>query len=110
MMAIFLPKQASEIVYAHLPSLCYTASLANNSSPKIRLVSLNVSAEKRIAASLGIPRAGVIGIVEDAPGATALLEYVREQVPPIEIPWISRALNGDWMSTQVESNATSHSR
>lgn len=110
MAAIFLPRPANDILYTHLPPLCYTASLANKSAPDIRLVLLDRSAERRLAASMGIPRAGVIGIMEDAPGSKALLEYVREQIPAVEIPWMSQALNGDWMGTQTELNATGLSR
>jgi ribonuclease P/MRP protein subunit POP3 len=53
---------------------------------------------------MGLPRAGVIGVLEDAPGASPLIEYVRENVDPVEVPWLEKALSGQWMGMNVETH------
>ncbi|GAB7349824.1 hypothetical protein MBLNU459_g0531t1 [Dothideomycetes sp. NU459] len=108
--AVFLPKAASDVMYAHLPSLCYTASLVCGDSQGIRLILLDPSTERRLASTLGIPRAGVVGIMEDTPGAAPLLDYVREIVPTVELPWMTKAFRGYWMGTRIDAETPGHSR
>ncbi|TKA71865.1 hypothetical protein B0A49_03584 [Cryomyces minteri] len=67
--AMFLSKSCNDLIYAHRAQ----------------------HPEKRIAAAIGLPRAGVIGVLEHAPGADALLSYVRENVEPVDIPWLNDA-------------------
>jgi ribonuclease P/MRP protein subunit POP3 len=102
---VFLPKPRDNLVYSHLPLLCYTSSA--NEKDKVqqtRLVLLDPSSERILAASMGLPRAGVIGVFDNAPGAGPLLEYVRQNVDPVEIPWLEKALSGQWMGTNVETH------
>ena len=98
--AIFLPKSASPILYAHFPLLALAASSAYPSQPLTRLVPLPASAEKKLAAALGIPRAGVIG-VKDVEEAKSLLVFVREHVPIVEVPWLAESKDGKWMGTKI---------
>lgn len=102
---VFLPKPRDNLVYSHLPLLCYTSSA--NEKDKVqqtRLVLLDPSSERILAASMGLPRAGVIGVFDNAPGAGPLLEYVRQNVDPVEIPWLEKALSGQWMGMNVETH------
>lgn len=102
---VFLPKLRNNLVYSHLPLLCYTSSATQKDKvQRTRLVLLDSSCERIIATAMGLPRAGVIGLFDDAPGALSLLEYVRENVDPIEVPWLEKALSGQWMGMNVETH------
>jgi len=101
---VFLPKPRDSLVYSHLPLLCYTSSATQkDKAQRTRLVLLDSSYERTIATAMGLPRAGVIGVFDDAPGALSLLEYVRENVDPVEVPWLEKALSGQWMGMNVET-------
>ncbi|KAG9660340.1 hypothetical protein KCU98_g3480, partial [Aureobasidium melanogenum] len=102
---VFLLKPKDNLVYAHLPLLCYTASCAQkNKAQCTRLVLLDPSCERTFATAMGLPRAGVIGVFDNAPGAAPLLEYVRDNVDPVEVPWLDKALSGHWMGINVETH------
>jgi ribonuclease P/MRP protein subunit POP3 len=102
---VFLPKPRDNLVYSHLPLLCYTSSATQKDKvQRTRLVLLDPSCERTIATAMGTPRAGVIGVFDDAPGALSLLEYVRDNVDPIEVPWLEKALSGQWMGMNVETH------
>jgi len=101
---VFLPKPRDNLVYSHLPLLCYTSSATHkDKAQRTRLVLLDSPCERTIATAMGLPRAGVIGVFDDAPGALSLLEYVRENVDPVEVPWLEKALSGQWMGMNVET-------
>jgi ribonuclease P/MRP protein subunit POP3 len=100
--AIFMTEAAiNHLPYSHLPTLTALASASHPSSPKIRLVQLRSVAEAAICKALGLPRAGVIGILTDAPGAGPLLEYVREVVDAVDVPWTREVAAGRWMGTKI---------
>ncbi|KAI5208976.1 hypothetical protein E4T39_01087 [Aureobasidium subglaciale] len=100
---VFLPKPRENLVYAHLPLLCYTSSVKyKEKAQQTRLVLLDSSCERTIAAAMGLPRAGVIGVFDDAPGSVSLLAYVRDNVVPIEVPWLEKALSGNWTGITTE--------
>lgn len=102
---VFLPKPKDNLVYGHLPLLCYTTSCAQkNKAQCIRLVLLDPSCERTIATAMGLSRAGAIGVFDNAPGAAPLLEYVRDNVDPVEVPWLEKALSGQWMGINVETH------
>lgn len=102
---VFLPKPRDNLVYSHLPLLCYTSSAnQEDKAQQTRLVLLDPSSERNLAAAMGLPRAGVVGVFDDAPGAGSLLEYVRENVDPVKIPWLEKALSGQWMGMNVETH------
>ncbi|KAI4723244.1 hypothetical protein E4T48_00547 [Aureobasidium sp. EXF-10727] len=102
---VFLPKPKDNLVYAHLPLLCYTSSITKKDKAQhTRLVLFDPSYERTIATAMGLPRTGVIGVFEDAPGAAPLLTYVRENMDPVEVPWLEKALSGQWMGMNVETH------
>jgi ribonuclease P/MRP protein subunit POP3 len=102
---VFLPKPRDNLVYSHLPLLCYTSSAnQEDRAQQTRLVLLDPSSERTLAAAMGLPRVGVVGVFDDAPGAGSLLGYVRENVDPVKIPWLEKALSGQWMGTNVETH------
>ncbi|KAF2100377.1 hypothetical protein NA57DRAFT_54469 [Rhizodiscina lignyota] len=103
--AIFLPKARNDMIYAHLPLLAQTASSAQNlpAHSATRLVPLDSKHEQKLASSLGLPRAGVVGLMEGAPGTDALIEYVRSKVEPIDVPWLREAAEAKYMGLKVDA-------
>lgn len=65
------------------------------------MVPLDETSERRLAAAVGISRIGVIGVMSSAPRAAPLLEYVREHVKPLGVPWVKETSEGRWLGTQI---------
>ncbi|KAI9880217.1 MAG: hypothetical protein M1830_004803 [Pleopsidium flavum] len=102
--AIFVPRSSQpSILYAHLPLLIATASLASSFSPPIRLVTLPKVADARLSAALALPRVGLIGLMEGAPHSAALSDYVREHVSKVEVPWLNEAKAGKYLPLKVKA-------
>ncbi|WEW57865.1 RNase P and RNase MRP subunit [Emydomyces testavorans] len=71
-------------LYAPIPLLITTASRALPPGKKPRLVYLPKGSELRLSKALGLPKVGIIGITDCSPALT-LIEYVRQNVPPLDI-------------------------
>ena len=100
--AIFAPRSdQAPILSSHLPLLVHTASLARSSSPAIRLVNLSKGAEARLCAAVHLPRVSFVGLFEDASNATPLINFVRERVTPIEVPWLKEVRMGVYMPVEI---------
>jgi ribonuclease P/MRP protein subunit POP3 len=100
--ATFLTETATtHLPYSHLPTLTALASTRHPSLPKIRLVQLKTAAEATICEAIGLPRAGVVGVLAGAPGAGPLLEYVRETVDAVDVPWTREVAAGEWLGTKI---------
>ena len=107
--AIFVPHSDQHaMLYAHIPLLAKLTSSAFTTVPSTRLVVLSKGAEQRLGSALAIPRVGVIGLSRDAPESAALMEFVRQRVPEIEIPWLDEIAAGSYLPVkidQIESSA-----
>lgn len=99
---VFLSKADDDLLYAHLPALCATASARRSKQTAIRIINLDASAETQLAGALQLPRVGVVGIPEDCPNAAPLVEYVRAHVECVEIPWLTEALSGQYQPLKIE--------
>lgn len=99
--AVFLPKPKNDLLYAHLPVLALTGSTTYADKPVTRLVPMPAGAEEKLASVLHIPRAGVVGVMQNAPGADALLAYVEEHVEVVKVPWLEEARLGRYLATKV---------
>ncbi|KAI9815551.1 MAG: hypothetical protein M1827_002685 [Pycnora praestabilis] len=105
--AVFLPRGAQPpILHSHLPLLTATASLSNPSSPKIRLVTLPKNAEARLAATLSLPRVGLLGLMKDASHAEPLIEYVQQNVGAVEVPWLEEVTAGEYLPVKINALET----
>ena len=82
------------------------ASLAVPASPPIRIITLPEGAEERLKTTLGIPRVGMIGLKDSAPGASSLIEHIRHKVPELEIPWLQEAVRGAYLAVKVNAFQT----
>lgn len=106
--AVFvLGSDRPSILYSHLPLLIKTASLVSSSSPPPRLVSLPKGAEERLSAALSIPRAGLIGFIEGAPNTDSFIDFIRQQVPEVEVPWLHEAAAGAYLPVNIRTIQTS---
>jgi ribonuclease P/MRP protein subunit POP3 len=97
------PMPASSLPHAHLPTLVYLSS--TRSDPPTRLVALSTASESRLASILQLPRVGAIGILEGAPGADALVDYVRKHVKPVQCDWLEEALKAEWKGVKTTVQA-----
>lgn len=104
LVAIFLtPSSLNYLPYSHLPTLTALASVAHPDRPAIRLIQLPNTAEGKICSALGQPRAGVIGVLADAPSTGALLECVMA-VEPVDVPWTKEVKAGTWLGTKISTS------
>lgn len=105
--AVFVPRSdQAPILASHVPLLVHRASLATPASPATRLVNLSKGAEARLCAALHLPRVSFVGLFEDAPNATALIDLVRERVAPIEVPWLKAVSLGLYMPVEIKAIET----
>lgn len=100
---IFLtqPSPSTHIPYTALPFLSRLASSRQLSLSPTRLVPLSIASEVKLCKALGISRVGIIGIFDGAPGPSALMEYVRNKVEVVDVPWVKEVNSGDWLGTKI---------
>lgn len=94
------------ILYAHLPQLIATTSLACPSHSAIRLIALPNGASKRMSSVLQIPHVSIVGLYAGAPRATPLIDLVRNHVSPIEIPWLKSLILGTYLPVEIKFSKT----
>ena len=108
LLAVFVPRfDQPSTMHSHLPLLITTASLATPSQHTIRLVSLPKGAEARLCGALQLPRVGLVGLMRDAPNAAPLVDFILENVPSVEIPWLEHARGGQYLPVQIRATQTS---
>ncbi len=108
--AVFLLRPLDELIYTHLPTLCYIASLAHPELPGTRLVLLDESAESQIAKVVGLARVSVLAFLEPesespeavVPRLESLMAYVREHVEEAGAGWLADAVGARWLGTKVD--------
>ena len=100
--AVFLTQSPPPFQYTHLPVLTALAASSHREISAPRLIPLDSSAEQKLSRALGIPRVGVIGVLQDAPGAGPLIDYVREHVGAVEVPWVKETIEGRFLGTNID--------
>ncbi|TLD20926.1 putative RNA-processing protein [Venturia nashicola] len=100
---IFLTAQSpsTHLPYTPLPLLTALSSKNHPALAPTRLIPLSTGSEAKLCSALGIPRVGIIGVFEDAPGAKGLVDYVRENVEVVDVPWVKEAGKGEWLGTKI---------
>ncbi|ROT35986.1 hypothetical protein SODALDRAFT_55740 [Sodiomyces alkalinus F11] len=84
---------------SHFPEMVAAASRVLPSASPIRLVGYSKSCADRLSASLGISRVSSVGIRQGAPMSQALIDYVRDCVPPIVVRWLQEAESAEYRHT-----------
>jgi len=101
---VFVPRSDQpSIMNSHLPTLVATASLVVPAAPAIRLVNLPKGAEKRLCTALRLTRITFIGLLEGAPNAAPLIDFVREHISAVEVPWVEEAVIGTFHPVNVKA-------
>ncbi|KAI1143857.1 hypothetical protein F5Y05DRAFT_8499 [Hypoxylon sp. FL0543] len=90
----------------HLPQMVAVASKSDPQQPPIRLVGLSKSCRDRLSESLGIPRVSCVGLRDQAPNSKALVEFVRQHVPAVEIRWLEEARQAKHRGTNINAIET----
>ena len=80
----------ANIVTAQLPPL--VAMARHRRQLETLLVPLPRGAAARLSSATGIPRAGLVGIAQDAPESRPLLHFLAETVPPVKVPFVEEGL------------------
>ncbi|KAI0969305.1 hypothetical protein F4678DRAFT_473929 [Xylaria arbuscula] len=91
---------------SHLPQMVAVAAKSHPSQPPTRLVELPRACEGRLCESLGIPRVSCVAICAGAPNSNALVDFAREHVATIKVPWFNEAADGDYRATKINSIET----
>ncbi|KAB5570069.1 hypothetical protein GE09DRAFT_1170934 [Coniochaeta sp. 2T2.1] len=89
--------------HSHFPQMVAVASKAVPSKQPIRLVGFSEACEDRLSSALAIPRVSSIGLREGAPQTKALIEFVREHVPPVEMSWFREVESGRFLETKINA-------
>ena len=106
--AVFVPhSDQPAMLNAHIPLLAKLTSSAFATLPPTRLVALPKGAEQRLGSALGIPRVGLIGLYRDAPDSAALIEFVEQKVPEIEVSWVEEVAAGLYLPVKIDETETS---
>jgi ribonuclease P/MRP protein subunit POP3 len=108
---VFLTAPPTSLPYSHLPTLCALASENHPSGTTPLLIPLHATStttsfetpEAQLASALGIPRVGVVAVLDTAinHGAKGLLEHCKENLEPVDVPWLREARAGKWMGTKI---------
>ncbi|OIW33982.1 hypothetical protein CONLIGDRAFT_569207 [Coniochaeta ligniaria NRRL 30616] len=89
--------------HSHFPQMVAVASKSVPGRQPIRLVGFSAACEERLSSSLGIPRVSSIGLREGAPQTKALVEFVREHVPPVDMSWFQEVKGGQFIETKINA-------
>ncbi|PVH98417.1 hypothetical protein DM02DRAFT_673424 [Periconia macrospinosa] len=112
------PNPSLSLAHAHIPPLIQLSTLSTPplpSSPqpansdqtqKTYTIPLPTTAEAALASALHIPRVGALAILDGAPGAEALVEYVKGNVGDdgvVECKWVAEAMGAAWRGVKIVS-------
>lgn len=91
---------------SHFPQMVASASVEAAPNDKIRLVGFSKACSDRLSATLGIARVSSLAVESEAPGAEALLDFVRKNVSPVQVSWLSEAQDGRYRATKINTIET----
>ncbi|KAF2676666.1 hypothetical protein K458DRAFT_351426 [Lentithecium fluviatile CBS 122367] len=96
------PSSSSSSSSSSIAAAASMSLVASANSKATRLITLPPASEAQLASTLHVPHVGALAIKEGAPGADALVGYVREHVGLTECAWIDEAMSGEWKATKVD--------
>ncbi|AEO69259.1 uncharacterized protein THITE_2119448 [Thermothielavioides terrestris NRRL 8126] len=92
----------SSAFHCHFPQMVALAARSQKADDAVRLVGLSKACEDRLSAALGIPRVSSIALREGAPQAKGLVDFVREHVAPVKVPWLEEAQAAQFLETRID--------
>lgn len=96
----------SPAFHSHFPQMVAMASISLPAGQSIRLVGFSKACEDRLSSCLGIPRTSCIAIRDNPHVARGIIEFVRDRVPSMEVPWLQEAHNGQFLETKINTYKT----
>ncbi|KAJ0118458.1 hypothetical protein J7T55_009241 [Diaporthe amygdali] len=88
--------------FSHLPQMVAVAS--RQLKEPIRLVGFSKSCEEKMSTCLGIPRVSSVALrAGDSGQLKALVDFVRQQVPPVEAPWLEDGGKDVFRETKINT-------
>lgn len=100
--AVFVVRAGqSPAFHCHIPQMVAVAAPGCPAGQGTRLVGLSGPCGQRLSACLGVPRVSCVGLRADAPGAAALVEYVRGNVTEVDIAWLREGAGGVFKATKI---------
>lgn len=108
-LAIVLVTGSQEsMVYSHLPVMCALASASCAAEQGIRLIYLDADADahSQLGLALGLPRVGVIGIIEsdvyEVPAAVKdMIAFCRSNLSPIKSSLLDQSAAGSYRPVKI---------
>lgn len=80
--------------------------MASGSKRPIHLVKLPKTAEDNLSAALGVPRVNMLGLLDGAPGAEALLNLMTREVGEVTVPWYEDAIAAVYLPVNIRATET----
>lgn len=91
-------------LFSHLPQMIAMASKSQQLAEPIRLVGFSKACEERLSACIGIPRVTSVGLrAGEMTQLQAVVDFVRERVPPLDVPWLEQAAKGSYHETKINT-------
>ncbi|RMZ92003.1 hypothetical protein DV736_g739, partial [Chaetothyriales sp. CBS 134916] len=84
-----------------LPLLVALASMAGGSDQPIRLVGISSQFETAVSNAVFLPRVGVMALYEDSQSSKALVNYIRNEVPPVKVAWLEQARSSSYLPLKL---------
>ena len=105
--AVFASRSSQpSIWHAHLPQLIAAVSSRYPNLPPIRLVQLPKGCEEIVCSSIGLPRASFVAVMNDAPQSKHLVDFVRANVPVIDMEWLREAQIARYLPVKINTIQT----
>lgn len=99
--AVFVARSGQPSAFhSHFPQM---VAVASSSKEPIRLIGFSKSCEDRLSSCLGIPRVSSIGLRDGVPQTKALLDFLRQHVPAVDMPWLQEARSGKYLDTKINA-------
>lgn len=89
---------------SHFPQMVAVASKFQQLEEPLRLVGFSKSCEDRLGACLGVPRVSSLALrVDGTAQSRALVDIVRQRVPPVEAPWLDETVRAKFHETKINA-------
>jgi ribonuclease P/MRP protein subunit POP3 len=105
--AVFVVRSGqSSAFHCHFPQMVAVASKRQQSGHDIRLVGLSKPCADRLSSCLGLPRVSSVGIRNGAPNSSALVNFARSHVSPVQISWVMQVQDVWFRKTKINAIET----
>lgn len=89
---------------SHLPQMVAVASKSQQLAEPTRLVGFSKACEERLSSCMGIPRVTSVGLrVGEMAQLKAVVDFVRERVSAVDVPWLEHATKGTYRETKINT-------